>query len=818
MARESRADAMSSPSSDAWSSDEYKPPPGSPCSSTLSSNVSVFSDTSCAEVSDEEELEPTSTKAQKNKRTKRTDACAEVSDEEELEPTSTKAQKNKRTKRTDACAEVSDEEELEPTSTKAQKNKRTKRTDACAEVSDEEELEPTSTKAQKNKRTKRTDACAEVSDEEELEPTSTKAQKNKRTKRTDACAEVSDEEELEPTSTKAQKNKRTKRTDACAEVSDEEELEPTSTKAQKNKLTKRTDACAEVSDEEELEPTSTKAQKNKRTKRTDACAEVSDEEELEPTSTKAQKNKRTKRTDACAEVSDEEELEPTSTKAQKNKRTKRTDACAEVSDEEELEPTSTKAQKNKRTKRTDEASRNPKKPWSEEESRGEEDGEVPGSVCCASHRSLQPSSTEPGRTSIMDRGFYRSVDVQDQAHYIVAFFVFVIGTVGVTGNALVMYACACNKKLRTRPNYFIINLAVSDFLMAITQSPIFFINSLYKGWIFGETGCKMYAFCGALFGITSMINLLAISVDRYIVITRPLQAIQWASNTRTCCTIALVWLYSLAWSLAPLLGWSSYIPEGLMTSCTWDYVTATPANKSYTLMLCCFVFFIPLGIISYCYLCMFLAIRHASREVEQMGSQMRRSTLLQQQSIRTEWKLAKIAFVVIIVFVLSWSPYACVTLIAWAGYGGILDPYSKAVPAVIAKASAIYNPFIYAIIHPKYRDTLAEKFRCLHFLNQTKRKNNLSVSQSESSFKESGLSRQSSGSSKIQRETSMSTTDTVLSDVELDPLDKGRCLSLSFSLCSLTERVNKPSGNTDQKHSGTRHQDLSLPSHTTRAV
>lgn len=32
------------------------------------------------------------------------------------------------------------------------------------------------------------------------------------------------------------------------------------------------------------------------------------------------------------------------------------------------------------------------------------------------------------------------------------------------------------------------NLAVSDFLMAITQSPIFFINSLYKGWIFGEAG------------------------------------------------------------------------------------------------------------------------------------------------------------------------------------------------------------------------------------------------------------------------------------------------------------------------------------------
>ncbi|XP_056322940.1 opsin 4xa [Danio aesculapii] len=372
----------------------------------------------------------------------------------------------------------------------------------------------------------------------------------------------------------------------------------------------------------------------------------------------------------------------------------------------------------------------------------------------------------------VDRGFFRKVDVPDHAHYIVAFFVAVIGALGVIGNLLVMYAFFSNKKLRTPPNYFIMNLAVSDFLMAITQSPIFFINCMYKEWVFGEMGCKMYAFCGALFGITSMINLLAISIDRYIVITKPLQAIRWTSGRRTLIIILVVWIYSLAWSLAPLMGWSSYIPEGLMTSCTWDYVTSTPANKSYTLMLCCFVFFIPLGIISYCYFFMFLAIRSASRDVEKLGSHVRKTTLIQQQSIKTEWKLAKIAFVVIIVFVLSWSPYACVTLIAWAGYSHVLSPYSKAVPAVIAKASAIYNPFIYAIIRSKYRDTLAEKVPCLHFLAQSSRKD-ISVSNSESSFREHMLSRQSSGSkAKFQRISSMSTADTVWSDVELDPVDQ----------------------------------------------
>ncbi|KAM9821147.1 opsin 4xa [Neosynchiropus ocellatus] len=414
----------------------------------------------------------------------------------------------------------------------------------------------------------------------------------------------------------------------------------------------------------------------------------------------------------------------------------------------------------------------------------------------------------------LDRGFYRRVEVPDHVHYIVAFFVLVIGAVGVSGNALVMYAFFCNKRLQTPPNIFIINLAVSDFLMAITQSPIFFVNSLYKGWIFGETGCKIYAFCGALFGITSMINLLAISVDRYIVISKPLQAIQWSSRRRTFLIISLVWLYSLAWSLAPLLGWSSYIPEGLMTSCTWDYVTSTPSNKSYTLMLCCFVFFIPLAIISYCYLCMFLAIRQASRDVEKLGSQVRKSTLLQQQSIKTEWKLAKIAFVVIIVFVLSWSPYACVTLIAWAGYGSALNPYSKAVPAVIAKASAIYNPFIYAIIHSNYRQTLAEKVPCLHFLAQPPKRNCIAVSHSESSFRDLMQSQQSSGSkTKFHRVSSLSTTDTqVWSDVELDPLDQRNCLRTSQPFDALEENVPAFSSTNAQEKRRNCQEGVRLPS------
>ncbi|XP_051897011.1 opsin 4xb [Pristis pectinata] len=307
------------------------------------------------------------------------------------------------------------------------------------------------------------------------------------------------------------------------------------------------------------------------------------------------------------------------------------------------------------------------------------------------------------------------VDIPDYVHYIIASCIFVIGTTGVLGNMSVVYAFYSNKKLRTPPNFFIMNLAVSDLLMTVSQSPVFFISSLSKRWVFGDIGCELYGFCGALFGITSMITLMTITIDRYRVITKPLQTIGLTTKKNIQQIILAVWLYSLAWSLPPLFGWSSYILEGLMTSCTWDYLTISPSHRSYTLMLCCFVFFVPLLVISYCYIFMFKAVKSRCRDIEKMGGHRRSIYASQQQTLHNEWKLAKIAFVAIIVFIFSWSPYACVALIGCAGYGEILTPYSKSIPALLAKVSAICNPIIYAIIHPKYRATIAKGIPCFCF-------------------------------------------------------------------------------------------------------
>uniref|UniRef100_A0A3B4BVJ3 G-protein coupled receptors family 1 profile domain-containing protein n=1 Tax=Pygocentrus nattereri TaxID=42514 RepID=A0A3B4BVJ3_PYGNA len=264
---------------------------------------------------------------------------------------------------------------------------------------------------------------------------------------------------------------------------------------------------------------------------------------------------------------------------------------------------------------------------------------------------------------------FPTVDVPDHAHYTIGSVILVIGITGMVGNFLVMYAFCKSRSLRTPSNMFIINLAITDFLMCITQTPIFFITSMHKRWIFGEKGCELYAFCGALFGMCSMITLMVIAVDRYFVITRPLASIGKMSHKRALIILVIAWLYTMCWSLPPFFGWSAYVPEGLLTSCTWDYMTFTPSVRAYTMLLFVFVFFIPLFVIMYCYFCIFRAIRNTTSAVGKISAEggTTKDSIKKFHRMKSEWKMAKVALIVILLYVISWSPYSCVALTAFAG-------------------------------------------------------------------------------------------------------------------------------------------------------
>jgi len=65
------------------------------------------------------------------------------------------------------------------------------------------------------------------------------------------------------------------------------------------------------------------------------------------------------------------------------------------------------------------------------------------------------------------------------------------------------------------------------------------------------------------------------------------------------------------------------------------------------------------------------------------------------------------AALMIVLFIVSWLPYCLIAMFGIVGLGHLVTPYSAELPVMLAKASAIWNPIVYALKHPRYRSALA---------------------------------------------------------------------------------------------------------------
>jgi len=67
----------------------------------------------------------------------------------------------------------------------------------------------------------------------------------------------------------------------------------------------------------------------------------------------------------------------------------------------------------------------------------------------------------------------------------------VIFVLAVVGNSLVIVTLAQNRRMRTVTNVFLLNLSVSDLLLAVFCMPFTLIPTLLKDFIFGKVICVL---------------------------------------------------------------------------------------------------------------------------------------------------------------------------------------------------------------------------------------------------------------------------------------------------------------------------------------
>ncbi len=116
-------------------------------------------------------------------------------------------------------------------------------------------------------------------------------------------------------------------------------------------------------------------------------------------------------------------------------------------------------------------------------------------------------------------------------------------------------------------------------------------------WPFGKIGCDLTATLMFFIGCTSVYMLVAISLQRYYIIRKPLN-IKKITKKTTLIVISISCAIGLIWSLLPLFGWSRFVLEGSLTSCGPDFHSKTFNNLSFNITLFLTVFVIPFCIIA----------------------------------------------------------------------------------------------------------------------------------------------------------------------------------------------------------------------------
>ncbi|KFM79792.1 G-protein coupled receptor moody, partial [Stegodyphus mimosarum] len=171
--------------------------------------------------------------------------------------------------------------------------------------------------------------------------------------------------------------------------------------------------------------------------------------------------------------------------------------------------------------------------------------------------------------------------------FAVAFFL-LFAILGVTGNCITIGALCKSKKL---------NLC-ADILLSGFSMPMSAVTFLERGWHHGETLCKMFPLVRYSNGAVSVFTVIAITINRYILIVHPRIYNRVYSTRNMAIIIIMIWFASLLLLLFPLVEvWGKLGYDPRVGTCTILAVN----GKSPKITFYVAAFSIPSLVIIVCY-------------------------------------------------------------------------------------------------------------------------------------------------------------------------------------------------------------------------
>ncbi|XP_054450518.1 C-X-C chemokine receptor type 6 [Pteronotus mesoamericanus] len=279
----------------------------------------------------------------------------------------------------------------------------------------------------------------------------------------------------------------------------------------------------------------------------------------------------------------------------------------------------------------------------------------------------------------------------------------VVFVCGLLGNSLVLVIYIFYQKLKSLTDVFLVNLPLAD-LVFICTLPFWTYASIHE-WVFGQIMCKILLGIYTLNFYTSMLILICVTVDRFIVVVQATKAYnEKAKRTswgKVMCLSA--WVVSLLFSLPQIIyGDVEHLDR---------YICGYHKEEISTMVLAIQMtlgFFLPLHVMIVCYSVII-------------------KTLLRARGFHKHRSL-KIIFLVVALFLLTQMPFNLVKLIrstSWEYHSMPSFQYAIIVTEAIAYLRVCLNPVLYAFVGLKFRKNfwkLVKDIGCLPYLGVSRQR------------------------------------------------------------------------------------------------
>lgn len=292
--------------------------------------------------------------------------------------------------------------------------------------------------------------------------------------------------------------------------------------------------------------------------------------------------------------------------------------------------------------------------------------------------------------------------------------------VGLIGNSLIIYSVVQFRGMKSLSNVFLASLATADLILIIFCIPVKFAQLFTYTWTFGLVLCKFVHYIHNLSAICSVYTLTAMSFERYYAIMYPVECRYICTMSQTKRIIIFTWLSSIILAM-PVL-WIQILrevgnPDEPAYWCVrdWDNEIGWGVYEMYMLTI---ILIIPLVIMTYSYghICnkLWWVMRNRTTTFP-MSSQ---PAVFIDASHNKMLQVIKMLIVVVIVFVLCWSPIllnnvlTAFKIIPSLNYG-FLKPM-RTVFHLASYANSCVNPIIYGFMSRNFRASFkAALVKCL---------------------------------------------------------------------------------------------------------